>query len=296
MQQEGAAYYLGPSWGMEVADGLAVGASLFVTYTQATSRPSFGLTLQNPNDAGESYLFATYGGEVSLMEMGLAAAAGVQYRPIPEFRLGLMIRAPAIRLYHSASGSVLNSGGGTQAAGGLLKDETVNQSGLGFHRTTPVSAALGIAYVMPGVFAISADVEAMTPFEDSEADVDYKWVVNGRLGAEVRLSPMFLLTFGGFTDFAPQRSYTGFASSRVHFFGGTAALTILNGYDVSGSPKTNRITFASTFGLKYAYGFGNVIGLELDPLQLPADDAVRDVKVPLNAHDLSVIIGSSILF
>jgi len=289
VQQTNQTYFLGPSYGIRIGKNLALGASLYLTYSLINYRAGFNLAVTLPS--GASY-FAINGGNLTVTELGGAVVLGAQYRLTPEFTLGLTVRPPTIRFYQSPSGYWLAL---AAPEGGVNLYEETPFSGAkkGFHQSSPFRASLGASYVRQHSFAVSADLDVFTPFKDSDMAIDYKWVADGHVGAEIFFANRYAVTFGAFTDFSPQRLNKSFGDTRMDYLGGTVAISRLSLYDVTNSDATDRITFSSTIGLKYAYGFGKMMGLTFDPV---AEESTRNTEVSATAHDISIIIGSSVIF
>jgi long-chain fatty acid transport protein len=300
-QQEGALYEVGPSWGMRINRYVSVGASLFVGYSSSTSRRTYALdTLYGGVDT-----FGVFTGERSMTEIGLQTMLGVQVRPVAGLRLGLALRPPGVRLWQSPDGYDLENGS-TQvdpATGQTVYAPYFSDTPRGEHgsvMSTPFSLTLGVAWVQPGSFAIAIDADYTVPYSDDGLQIDDRGYFNGRIGAEVTIDPRFVLSFGAFTDVSPLRNDPRFQDYRVDyrldFFGASAALTILTPYDITGSEKTTRLTFCNTIGVKYAYGFGTVGGLLLDPAGTLGGPPASEVVADAHQHDFSIILASSLLF
>ena len=298
IDQLAALYYIGPSWGMRIGPDLAVGASLFVTYLDSRSHQEFNLDYAT----GGQHYFVLSTDQPALTEIGLATALGVQWRPWLGLRLGLTVRPPAIRVYQRVGGHSLLAaappavldphGSGTVSDGHLFQDQPDSGSG-GVRMSAPFGATLGLAWVEPGSFSIAADVDYTMAFQNAEAGIDHGHLFNARIGAEIIIADRFALAYGAYTDLAPERGVASFAQTRLDFFGVTTALTILSPYKVVESDKTDLITFSTTIGLKYAYGFGDVGGLVMDPFANPSTAVVTTTG---HVHEFSVILASSLMF
>lgn len=293
LQVERTVYHLGPSWGMRIGRHAAVGASLFATYTLQTLRAGFNLDVRSAS--GQNYFFVN-SGDLSVTEIGFEPVLGAQVRLAGErLRLGLTLRLPGFRFLRSSQGSWLEAHALPPDQDNVYEEPTLHRTEWGFQMASPFSATLGAAWNEPRRFTVSADVDVVAPFSDRDAGVDDRFRVNGRAGCEIYIGPHHAVSAGLFSDVAPERSVTGFAQTRIHFVGGTFAFSFLSPYDVTGSEKTDRITFSTTLGLKYAYGFGEVMGLDLDPLAL-SGETERLASKPIRVHDISVLIGSSLVF
>ncbi|MBM4397024.1 MAG: hypothetical protein FJ087_15215 [Deltaproteobacteria bacterium] len=286
-------YLLGPSWGIAIGRW-AVGASLYATYGLETRRAEFYQDVARPEG---SHFFALNGGAMTVTELGLAWAVGAQCRATDRLRVGLVIRPPSMRLYRSVDGSWLEARSlpaRDDPARIVSEFEETRASGSTFsaRMASPLSFAFGAAWLDEGRFAVSADADYALPFRDDEEGIDRKGVFNARAGAEIWLAPRWAIEFGAFTDFSPERSASSLASKRVDFYGASLAVSRLSAYDVTGSDKTDRITFASTFGVRYAFGYGEMGGLDV----LPATDESRRKRPAAMIHDISVIVGTSMQF
>ncbi len=293
LQVERTVYYLGPSWGMRIGRVVSVGASLFATYSLETQRGGFNLDVRAPS--GQNYFFVNMG-DLSATEIGFEPVLGAQVRVVGDrLRLGLALRLPGFRFLRSSEGSWLEAQALPADQNNVYEEPTLKKTEWGFKMAEPFRAALGAAWHEPSRFTVSADLDVVAPFSDAETGVDTRFRVNGRVGCEYLVGPRHALAFGVFSDVAPERSISGFADSRIHFVGGTVAFSFLSPYEVTGSDKTDRITFSTTLGVKYAFGFGEVMALELDPLA-SSDQVQRLVARPIRVHDVSAIIGSSLIF
>lgn len=291
-------YHIGPSWGARFGDLLSFGLSLFGIYATEEARATFAVNQEAVRDGGTEPVshFGTLNADASSTMLGLAVQAGLQIRPISGLRLGLGVRLPILRVYGKASGTTLQTAS-VDPDGNLVpvfEDAEIRQ-GAGAAFTWPLSLTLGLAWQTPRVFSISVDVDYTTAWNFGGARIRNH--VNGRLGVEAFLAPRWILGFGAFTDVAPGRPFgnvanESFVDLRMDFFGGTLAVTYLSPYVVVGSDKTDRITFSSTVGARYAYGSGRIVGMDLDYTGGPTGNAFKAIRT----HEISLIVGSGVRF
>jgi len=285
-------FFIGPSWGMSIGREWAVGASLFFTYGQSLASAAFNLDVKAGD--GSFHDFLVFDGAESVLELGLAAAAGVQWRPAAGLRLGLAVRAPGVWIYRGVSGpNVLATAIGPERA---FSDEERGGSPWGVGMSTPFTTTLGMAYARPGSFAVAIEGDWAAPYEDPDVDVRRGHLFNARVGAEVHLTPKWILSLGAYTDLSADPEPKDLADVRAHFFGGTAAVTLLAPYLVTGSGPTDRITFSNTLGVKYAYGFGKIGAFEFAPFSPEGVDPLTPATRDASFHELSVLIGSTVQF
>jgi len=298
MANDSATYYIGPSWGMRLKGDWAFGASVFVTYATQSLRALFdidadvspGSTTSTP---GHHFLARNL--DASSTSVGAALVLGVQWRPLSHLRLGLTLRPPQVRIWRSTSGSFLSAASEDSNGQPAFADPPVDSTGW-LAWASPFSMTLGIAWADPGKWAIAVDGDFTAPMH--AGDASNRWYFNGRLGVEAWITPRIIFAFGGFTDVTPLDPFPAvpdgnlFGAARMDFYGGTVALTYQSPYVVTGSAATDRITFSTTLGLKYAYGFGTIVGADLD---FAAGDQAYALK-RITAHDVSVMIGTSVMF
>ncbi len=288
-------YYIGPSWGMRINDKVSVGASLFGVYTTGDGRATFADDEEIPVTGVASPVphFGTINADLATSQLAFAVNLGVQAHPVSGLRLGLAVRLPSLRVWGKTTGARLQTGSlsGAQLLP-YFSDQDISRSpGAAFNQ--PFSMTLGLAWQQPGRFAISIDADYTTPWHFGGTDT--RGYFNGRLGIEVFLAPRWVLGFGGFTDVTPARPLGAAPSlldSRIDYYGGTLGVTYLSPYVVVGSSKTDRITFATTLGLKYAYGFGKIAGMNVDYNAGTIDFAPKDIR----SHEVSVLLGSGVRF
>jgi long-chain fatty acid transport protein len=280
-------YCIGPSWGMRINDKVSVGASLFGVYSSGDGRLTLAANANVLQVDGSSVPnFYTINTDLASTELGFAVHLGVQVHPISGLRLGLAVRLPTLRVWGKTSGSKLQ----TSSTPFFDDPEVREASSVAFNQ--PFSMTLGVAWQQPGKFAIALDADYTTRWSSGGTRTrDY---FNGRLGVEVFVDPRWILGFGGFTDVSPNPplgSPPNLLDSRMDYFGGTFGITYLSPYLVVGSSNTDRITFATTLGLKYAYGFGKIAGMDVD-YTTGAVTAPKDIR----SHEVSVLLGSGVRF
>jgi len=289
-----ASYYIGPSYGVWLNEHVSVGGSLFAVYEQYKGAASayFHRDLAD----GETPLDWFYLMEASEdgIVLGLTASAAVQLR-FDGFRLGAQLRSPVMRVYTSADATDVNAAVLTPpdfpAASSDFADSDRSTSDWGFTAAAPLALTLGLGWDVPQSWRLGVDVTWHSSLALDDAP-DYRHTFNVAVGGEVWVTDHIPLSFGFFTDFAPEDAISDFGERKMDYYGGTFAVTFLSPYAVTGSEKTDRITFATTIGLHYAYGFGEAVGLELD------FDAAQSLQPRRDAtgHDVHLFVGSTVRY
>jgi hypothetical protein len=144
----------------------------------------------------------------------------------------------------------------------------------------------GIAYVIPELLILSADVSVHLPTSYTLVEVDNQrardalliapevnrnLVINGNLGAEVQFLKRFTVGAGAFSNFSSAKTIgdpTRPAPARVHMVGGTVAVGIFSEHTIT------------RIGMTYARGDGSDVIPVNSPDQLSLD-AQQFVKVDL---------------
>lgn len=292
LQAEMMRYYIGPSWGMRIGDRFAVGASLFVTYSTGIGRGAFTISFSGEN---MNPIFGLMGLDIETMEVGVASQIGFQARPFGDFRIGFTLRPPQVRLWRRSMVYSIQAGANPFENTSSFNDLSETRSDFHFDFPSPMVFLFGLAWSKPEIFSVALDAEVHTPWKnDADSDLKTRWVVNGHLGCEVFLSPRWLISSGIFTDFAPEKDVYELGDRKIDFFGGTFAVSYTTPYKVVEESKTDRITFGSTIGFKYAYGKGKMMGGIIDFTKPNEAWSLRSTNATM--HDISVVISSSLVF
>lgn len=280
-------YYLGPSYAIRWGDFLALGASLFAVYTK--SEGSSGFDIHAADATGEA--FGVMSADHRVSTIGVGGALGVQLRPHRNLFLGLAFRLPTLMVYQSLDVGQIGASAGPNVSP-QFQDQTVSESKATLGQSTPMSIRAGIAWVSPGRALVSLDASRSFDFSDGTLGIREKGVTNVRAGAEFRLSDMYTLGVGAFTDFSPSPSIANFGDASIDYFGGTFGLTRIQTFDVDRSPKTDRLAFSLSAVVKYAYGAGRAGGYVIEPAQ----GRTTLAEVDATFHDLSLTVSSGVRF
>jgi long-chain fatty acid transport protein len=289
-----ASYHIGPSYGVWLNEHVSVGGSLFVVYDQFESTASayFHRDLTT-GGAPLDWFFLSETSEDGLV-LGLTASVAVQLR-FDGFRLGAQLRSPVMRLYTSAESTNVNAVVQTvpdfPRTESDFTDDDRSISDWGFEQVAPLSLTLGLGWDVPQSWRLGVDVTWHSSAALANAP-DFRHTINVALGGEVWLTDALPLSFGLFTDFAPQEDIAGFGERKMDYYGGTLAVSFLSAYAVADSEKSDQITFATTLGLHYAYGSGQAVGILFD-----FDRSLSDLpRRAATGHDIHLFVGSTVRY
>ncbi len=289
-------YLIGPSFAYQFNRSFAVGASLHVIYNfedaaaQATgAEGDSGAAPPQQPFLGNSQLFvrATY---------GLQLGWGFQWQPSDRYRIGFSMQTPGLQLltWRQTTDSSGLSLPVTQT--GAVSAHTL-ETGEGFQSklqmVLPLRAGLGLArYFDWG--RVELDLAYQSALPESELGPARKAVLNARVGAQYRLSPVLSLGAGLFTDRAATEA-ASFGLVHVDMYGGTLGVATGTEHRLSSAERAKSIVFASTLGLRYAYGHGEMGSLEVSPIA-PGLPIARTVRSPMSIHEITLNIGSALNF
>jgi long-chain fatty acid transport protein len=214
----------------------------------------------------------------------LLLAVGLKLKLSERLFFGAMVRSPSVTIYSSGNMRFARSQSDGAGQSGFLPTpeeiEVKSQSQIwGEGRA-------GIAYVIPKILILSADVSVHMPTAYTLVEVDNPQarnalliapevnrnpVINGNLGAEVQFLKRFTLGVGVFSNFSSAKTIgdpTRPAPARVHMLGGTLAVGIFSEHTIT------------RIGMTYAQGSGSDVIPVNNPDQL-ALDAQQFIKVDL---------------
>lgn len=296
---EETAYYIGPSVGWAVQEGLRLGASMFVVYQTYQQELQAWTDLQASADGVSARGFSLFDEEYSASRIGLQAVLGAQW-DVGAWSMGATFRSPVLVLHESGEFSSLwqdATAGIVGETGSIIVDDAGKRfSETGFRLATPARLHLGIAWAFEGGW-ISLDADVAHPL-DGDTDLgteDRTWVVNGQMGTRFSLSESFAMGLGVFTDLSPlSRPSTGeLGGQRTDYFGGTLGLEYRKRYAVQGEEDGDALTFASTFAFRYAVGLGEYIGIRSYPFD---GGAIEGARLDITFHEVTLHIGSALYF
>ena len=265
---------------------LRCGATLAGIYL---SRRDFAqIAAGTPGAVGEDFYngssFTTEG------DYGLRLTLGVQWEPGPNWELGASLQSPIFTGWSEvnrtrAEGAVSPVGG--QSGFGL--DGQQGHVGV-WDFTTPARLLLGVAY-RSGNTQLLLDGDVSTPVSiptelPDATFYDRDWMGNGRVGVLHTFSPAITAGGGLFTDFNGRKRF------KTNYAGVAFGVSLFSQH--TADRDTRQLTFSTTLGARYAYGWGDVrgVGLSLDGTSLVQEPIASAVKV----NELAFNLGGGVDF
>jgi long-chain fatty acid transport protein len=257
-------YYFGPSYALELTEGLSVGATLYGQYHR--------------NEWIQNQLINTSSGTYEWKnvfykntEWGIKPIFGLMWSPTNKLSAGLSIS----KLNIIQSDTTYQSICAGDASG--ICDPTYVPGTAPFRvvatsdrkRAYPLTSTIGVAYFHSKTLVVSGDISYNGRVEDSVFG-NKEATLNAALGAEYYLDDAWAIKGGVFTDMAntPKiKSGDSDAFDHADFFGGT--------FSVSYFTRQSSITF----GAAYRYGTGQA--------QITGGQAIQDVTSQASTFFLS---------
>ncbi len=276
--------HAGVGVGVEITPTLRIGASLFGVYRNASgSSQLLGGTLS----AGASDSFSSVSSIHAYRSVSFEAGLGLQWSPHRALRLGVSLRSPGVQIYEGAEVTEVIASG-TASGAARFTPNLYSGSDFAVGVVTPVKVRAGLAWTGERAsLSVDADVAAALTPEHAEPRA-FNW--NVRVGGRYRLRDQLAIGGGLFTDRSPYRDASVTGERRLDFYGGAVGVEFGNSLTVVNAPAPT-LTFATTIGLRYAYGSG-----EVDAMQVDAGNVVRAVPATVTVHEVGVNVGSTLRF
>ncbi len=289
-------YELGPAFGWQIADGLRVGANVFLTYTKTSGLSIYEVDGTGIGGTAPPTAFVAQSQHAVVSEVGLVGLLGVQWDPARAWHLGLTFRSPELRFSQTTDGSVIDTtasttpGSPAAASVGFQRVPDPTNGGL----TVPPRIALGVAHDVSDRVIVSGEADVLPRITDSGTGVTTRTVVNVRAGLRVGVTDTLYAGVGLFTD--RDRAVLGpdLMDERIDRYGITAGLQLLTPFTLHGEsgPRENGLTLATTLAMRYAAGFGEVRAIDLAPGATSATTRIVDVVF----HEFTPYIGTAVSF
>jgi len=235
---------------------------------------------------------AFYNGSSSTDEAdyGVRLTLGLQWEPAAGWALGASIQSPILTGWSKVARTVAQ-GMASPAASmtGFGLDERQGNVGV-WDFTTPTRLRAGLAYQL-GETQLLLDGDVSLPIRVPEelpdaTFSDRVWVGNARASMLRVLAPGLTLGAGLFTDLSGRKRF------KTHFAG--VAFGVEFDSHHTADEERRELTFSTTLGGRYAYGWGDLRGVELslDGAELVQRPVAADVKV----NELAFNFGAGVDF
>ncbi len=217
---------------------------------------------------------------------------GVAWDPIPQLSFGVSVETPTVALVGFTRVSTIDVFAETNPDGTIIDADNSDDRSLDVQADPlePAKVRMGAAYRLDRG-RIEVNVDLITPLSSPNLGVDRHLQANVRVGGVHEIGDGLELGVGLFTDLSGHNGY-GFEGG-TDFVGGTVALHTEHRLGLAEEEESDEIVFSTYIGLRYAYGFGQVEGLLLDPT---TPDFVQSVPAHLDVHEFMLHLGSAVSF
>ncbi len=280
---------------LRLGASFSIGGALYVVHRSV--QDSASSYVATGTDAGEFTTFRSAVTELDFSNDSLVAVLGIKWQWFHGFYFGAMVRSPSVPIY--SNGTMRFARARATPSGDASFLPTPDQLKVKSETRSWGEARVGVAYVIPDLIKIAADLSAHMPVsyslvsvEDPVAkaalllpsDVERTMVINGNLGVEVTIANLVTIGAGGFTNFSSVPSIPSQVDkpypAHVNMYGGTLAV---------GFSSKHTLT---RIGMMYSRGSGQDVHAVNDPAQLE-NDVQGFLRVPLTQSYFYFFLSST---
>ena len=292
LTQRQSQYYAGGGVAFAPTPRVLLGVSLLGSYVSSGTSSQVAGGVQLPDGSVQAFSVQSY--QQSDILLGLTLNFGMTIRVLPELHLGVSLRTPEMTVFRSHRITLVNAGSGVDDAGNPAAEfepMDVHSSEGVISMASPLRARFGLAYYLPngGVVGVDADVQPALRTETLGVDRQLTW--NTRLGVRLPFLEHYAAGLGLFTDRSPDKRLPSGAGP-VDFYGLSLGFQYWNVRKLDKSEAQSKLTFSSTFAVRYAHGRGKVEGTYIDADTGRASATARNIAV----DEISLHLGSALYF
>jgi hypothetical protein len=268
------------STAIRMSDTLRVGFALHGIYisTEETTQIGAGST----GDASAPFLVDT--SHRTTGDYGLRAGLGVQWAPRPDVNAGISLQTPTLTGLRQISSSTLTA---SAAEAGSHEFTSTSENGLKsvWELSTPLSVRAGIAFTRDKA-QLMLDGTLTSSLKSDESTLDRKWHGNARVACLWRMSDQLAAGMGIFSDL------NATDEPAANYIGAAGGVRLSSHYEIE--EGTRPLTFITTLGGRYAYGFGQIAGVRVSG---DGESLAREEQaVAAHAHELAFNLGWAVTF
>ncbi|MCB9727230.1 MAG: hypothetical protein H6744_00275 [Deltaproteobacteria bacterium] len=285
---------IGAAW--DLSKRLSIGFSVQGIYQASSGTALFAGGFNDGTVDSRSPGFISFATLLSETGIGLAASLGVQWEPIDHLLIGASVITPSVAIYSSVTESSSLTQAPIVAGVGIFDTSDSKQSEARADLVFPARLRLGLAYEWSRV-TVSVDGDIQHRLSNDRFNVDRGRVWNVRAGVQGNISSTVSLGAGFFTDRSPEKPVADLGDIDVDFYGFSLGVSYLKDRRLDPSTeKRDRLSFGSTFGLRYALGKGDFGGAQLSDTFADFSDLLRPRARAATIHEIALYVGTSFLF
>jgi len=265
---------------VRMSDTLRVGIALHGIYISTEETTQIGAG----NTADSSQPFLVDSSHRTTGDYGVRIGFGVQWEPRADVNAGISLQTPTLTGLRQVASSTLTA---STAEAGSHEFASTSENGLKsvWELSTPLSVRAGIAFTHDRA-QLMLDGTLTSSLKSDESALSRKWHGNARVAGLWRVSDQVSAGMGVFSDLNASQD------SSANYIGAAGGVRLSSHYEIE--EGTRPLTFITTLGGRYAYGFGEIAGVRIsaDGETLTREEqAVRSY-----AHELAFNLGWAVTF
>jgi hypothetical protein len=267
------------SFGIRLSNTLRIGIAIHGIYASQENMTQVGFGTNGDMSAPflNSSVHTTRGDYAA--RIGL----GVQWDPSPLLKLGFSVQTPTLTAFRNIAEYNLGSLFSPEATGfNFEKKEGLKSV---WELSAPLVMRAGLACSVEKV-QLLLDGSVVSKLDSSEDDLDRKWAGNARIATMWQATERITGSLGLFTDF------NGARPVNPDFVGIAGGVRIATDHKLADGHRL--LTFLTTLGARYAYGFGHTEGLRF--VNDGSEVTVESQRVAIHAHEVALNLGGGVTF
>lgn len=289
-------YQLGGAVGWQVSETLRLGGSMFLVYDRLRTNVNEFEDIASADGSDTTSLFYTGTLRVLMRTFGIRGTAGLQWEPLPHWRLGLVAFSPTFQLATWGDITTMTSGTTTISSGAVIQaadrvSTTVKE--WNGDMVEPFHSQIAFGYTQPEYW-IGASADFFLPLKKTSMLIDKRFNWNVNLGSKFKVSDTINMGAGFFTDRSDSRTPTSFAAAQINYYGLTCGAEFKT--PISRGDNKPAIVFATTVAGRYALGYGKVGGQLFNPVTDGSIATARTTQVNSTFQEFSLYLGTSLFY
>jgi hypothetical protein len=265
---------------VRLSDTLRVGFALHGIYlsTEETTLIGAGST------EDDSAPFLVDSSHRTTGDYGARVGLGIQWAPRADVEAGISMQTPTLTGLRQVSSASLTA---SAAEGGVHNFASANENGLKsvWELSTPLAVRAGVAFTRDRA-QLLVDGTLTSSLKSDESALSRKWHGNARFACLWRVSNQLAAGMGVFSDL----NATNVPSA--NYIGAAGGLRLTSDYRIEEGQRP--LTFITTLGGRYAYGFGEIAGVRISA---EGESLTREEQaVAAHAHELAFNLGWAVTF
>ncbi len=265
---------------IRMSDTLRLGVALHGIYISTEETTQIGAGTMGDDSAP----FLVDSSHRTTGDYGVRMGFGVQWDPRPDVSAGISLQTPTLTGLRQIASSSL-SASSVDGVGHEFASTSENGLKSVWELSTPLSVRAGVAFTHDKA-QILLDGTLTSSLKSDESSLSRKWHGNGRVACLWHVSDQLLAGMGVFSDLNVSQEPS------ANYIGAAGGLRISSDYQIEDGKRP--LTFITTLGGRYAYGFGQIAGVLVSA---DGETLTREEEaVTAHAHELAFNLGWAVTF